>query len=84
MKPSDTSLVQRIPWTLVVFILALTIPWLGSRYDTFLATQISISALFAVSLNLLLGIQSRGGMFLELRGTAYSQPHIRFVVGYNF
>jgi branched-chain amino acid transport system permease protein len=55
MKPSDTSLVQRIPWTLVVFILALTIPWLGSRYDTFLATQISISALFAVSLNLLLG-----------------------------
>ena len=47
MKPSDTSLVQRIPWTLVVFILALTIPWLGSRYDTFLATQISISALFA-------------------------------------
>jgi branched-chain amino acid transport system permease protein len=34
---------------------ALTIPWLGSRYDTFLATQIAISALFAMSLNLLLG-----------------------------
>ena len=30
-------------------------PWLGSRYDTFLATQIAIYALFAVSLNLLLG-----------------------------
>ena len=55
MKPSATSLVQRIPWTLVVFALASTIPWFGSRYDTFLATQIAISALFAVSLNLLLG-----------------------------
>ena len=30
-------------------------PWLGSRYDTFLAAQIVIDALFAVSLNLLLG-----------------------------
>ena len=55
MKSSATSLVGRIPWTLVVFVLALTIPWVGSRYDTFLATQIAISALFAVSLNLLLG-----------------------------
>jgi len=55
MKPSATSLARRIPWTLVVFVLALTIPWVGSRYDTFLATQIAISALFAVSLNLLLG-----------------------------
>jgi branched-chain amino acid transport system permease protein len=53
MNPS--SLAGRIPWALVVFVLALTIPWVGSRYDTFLATQISISALFAVSLNLLLG-----------------------------
>ena len=55
MKPSATSPASRIPWTLVVFVVALTIPWIGSRYDTFLATQISISALFAVSLNLLLG-----------------------------
>jgi branched-chain amino acid transport system permease protein len=55
MKPSAASLVRRIPWTLVVFVAALTIPWVGSRYDTFLATQIAISALFAVSLNLLLG-----------------------------
>jgi branched-chain amino acid transport system permease protein len=53
MKPA--SFTRRIPWTLVVFVLALTIPWVGSRYDTFLATQIAISALFAVSLNLLLG-----------------------------
>ena len=35
--------------------MALIVPWLGSRYDTFLATQIAINALFAVSLNLLLG-----------------------------
>ena len=32
-----------------------TVPWIGSRYDTFLAAQIVIDALFAVSLNLLLG-----------------------------
>jgi branched-chain amino acid transport system permease protein len=45
----------RLPWTVVAFLVALFIPWLGSRYDTFLATQIAIDALFAVSLNLLLG-----------------------------
>ena len=55
-KASVTTLANRIPWTLVVFLAALTIPWVGSRYDTFLATQIAISALFAVSLNLLLGV----------------------------
>jgi branched-chain amino acid transport system permease protein len=46
---------RRVPWVLVVFVAALTIPWIGTRYDTFLATQIAINALFAVSLNLLLG-----------------------------
>jgi branched-chain amino acid transport system permease protein len=46
---------RRIPWTLVVFLIMATVPWLGSRYDTFLASQIAIDALFAVSLNLLLG-----------------------------
>jgi branched-chain amino acid transport system permease protein len=46
---------RRIPWTLVVFLLAVPLPWLGSRYDTFLGSQIAIDALFAVSLNLLLG-----------------------------
>jgi branched-chain amino acid transport system permease protein len=45
----------RIPWTLIVFLVLCTVPWLGSRYDTFLASQIVIDALFAVSLNLLLG-----------------------------
>jgi branched-chain amino acid transport system permease protein len=55
MMSRAASFARRIPWTLVVFVVALAIPWLGSRYDTFLATQIAISALFAVSLNLLLG-----------------------------
>ena len=48
-------LAGRIPWTLVLFLAAFAIPWFGSRYETFLATQIAINALFAVSLNLLLG-----------------------------
>ena len=50
------KLAGRIPWALIVFLLALAVPWLGSRYDTFLATQILIYALFATSLNLLLGV----------------------------
>jgi branched-chain amino acid transport system permease protein len=45
----------RVPWTLIVFLVMATVPWIGSRYDTFLAAQIVIDALFAVSLNLLLG-----------------------------
>ncbi len=48
-------LARSVPWTLLVFLVALWVPWLGSRYDTFLATQIAIDALFAASLNLLLG-----------------------------
>lgn len=44
-----------VPWTLIVFLIMATVPWIGSRYDTFLAGQIVIDALFAVSLNLLLG-----------------------------
>jgi branched-chain amino acid transport system permease protein len=55
MTRPSTPFSGRIPWTLVVFLLALPLPWLGSRYDTFLGTQIAIDALFAVSLNLLLG-----------------------------
>jgi len=46
----------RVPWTLIFFLLLLWVPWLGTRYDTFLATQIAIYALFALSLNLLLGV----------------------------
>ena len=48
-------MVRRVPWTLVIFLMLLPLPWVGSRYDTFLGTEIAIDALFAVSLNLLLG-----------------------------
>jgi branched-chain amino acid transport system permease protein len=51
----NRSLSSRIPWALVIFLLGLIIPWLGSRYYTFLATQIAILSLFTVSYNLLLG-----------------------------
>jgi branched-chain amino acid transport system permease protein len=50
-----TDVLRRLPWTLLVFLAALWVPWVGTRYDTFVATQIAIDALFAVSLNLLLG-----------------------------
>lgn len=41
---------------IVLFLLAAaSVPWLGSRFYTFLATDIAILALFATSLNLLLG-----------------------------
>jgi len=46
---------KRIPWTLVVFLAFLVVPWLGSRFYTFVATDIVILALFALSLNVLLG-----------------------------
>ncbi|MGH7040679.1 MAG: branched-chain amino acid ABC transporter permease [Acetobacteraceae bacterium] len=55
MTRPGTPLATRIPWTLIVFLALVWAPWLGSRYDTFLLTQIVIDALFAVSLNLLLG-----------------------------
>jgi branched-chain amino acid transport system permease protein len=45
----------QVPWTLIGFLVALSLPWIGSRYDTFLGTQIAIYSLFALSLNLLLG-----------------------------
>src|SRR5205823_7310043 len=45
----------RVPWTFLIFLAALILPWVGSRYDTFLGTQIAIYSLFALSLNLLLG-----------------------------
>jgi branched-chain amino acid transport system permease protein len=52
---SGGGALSRVPWTLVVFVAACAVPWIGSRYNTFLAEQIAIDALFAVSLNLLLG-----------------------------
>ncbi|HXH81900.1 MAG TPA: branched-chain amino acid ABC transporter permease [Candidatus Tectomicrobia bacterium] len=46
---------RRTPWGLVVVVAALFVPALGSRFYTFVATDVAILALFAVSLNLLLG-----------------------------
>jgi len=46
---------RRIPWALVVVVAALFVPAAGSRFYTFVATDVAILALFAVSLNLLLG-----------------------------
>jgi branched-chain amino acid transport system permease protein len=46
---------SRVPWTAVIFVAALFVPGLGSKFYTFLATDIVILGLFAVSLNLLLG-----------------------------
>ncbi|MGH7278466.1 MAG: branched-chain amino acid ABC transporter permease [Candidatus Rokuibacteriota bacterium] len=46
---------RRIPWFLLVVVAAFFVPALGSRFYTFVATDVAILALFAVSLNLLLG-----------------------------
>jgi branched-chain amino acid transport system permease protein len=46
---------RRIPWALLVFLAAFLVPAAGSRYYTFLANDIVIWALFATSLNLLVG-----------------------------
>src|SRR5213593_3677321 len=50
-----TSLTRKIPWALLVFVIALFVPAAGSRYYTFLANDVIIWALFATSLNLLVG-----------------------------
>jgi branched-chain amino acid transport system permease protein len=49
------TLARRTPWALAVAVAALFVPALGSRFYTFVATDVAIMALFAVSLNLLLG-----------------------------
>ena len=46
---------RRVPWALIVLAAAFCVPALGSRYHTFLANDIAIWALFATSLNLLVG-----------------------------
>jgi branched-chain amino acid transport system permease protein len=46
---------RRIPWALLILVAALLVPAGGSRFYTFVATDVAILALFAVSLNLLLG-----------------------------
>src|SRR5213083_3231918 len=46
---------KRVPWPLLVLVAALLVPALGSRFYTFLANDVIIWALFATSLNLLIG-----------------------------
>ena len=46
----------RLPWGIVVLVAAFCVPALGSRFYTFLANDIVIWALFATSLNLLVGV----------------------------
>ncbi len=49
------SLARRVPWGGLAVLAALAVPALGSRFYTFVATDVAILALFATSLNLLLG-----------------------------
>jgi branched-chain amino acid transport system permease protein len=46
---------RRIPWGLLVLLAMYFVPALGSRYYTFLANDVAIWALFATSLNVLVG-----------------------------
>ena len=46
---------SRIPWGWLIFIAAFFVPAVGSRFYTFLANDVAIWALFATSLNLLVG-----------------------------
>ena len=45
----------RRPWALLVLVAAFFVPAVGSRFYTFLANDVAIWALFATSLNLLVG-----------------------------
>jgi branched-chain amino acid transport system permease protein len=49
------SRLQRLPWALLVLLAAFFVPALGSRFYTFLVNDMVIWALFATSLNLLVG-----------------------------
>ncbi|HEY7206138.1 MAG TPA: branched-chain amino acid ABC transporter permease, partial [Methylomirabilota bacterium] len=46
---------RRFPWPLLVLAAAFLVPTVGSRFYTFLANDVVIWALFATSLNLLVG-----------------------------
>jgi branched-chain amino acid transport system permease protein len=48
-------MMRRVPWGLVVLALLFLVPAVGSRFYTFLANDVVIWALFATSLNLLVG-----------------------------
>jgi branched-chain amino acid transport system permease protein len=51
-----TSALTRVPWGPLVLLAAFLVPAVGSRFYTFLANDIVIWALFATSLNLLVGV----------------------------
>jgi len=46
---------RRVPWGVLVVMAALFVPALGSRFYTFVANDVAIMGLFAVSLNVLIG-----------------------------
>src|SRR5437867_2110850 len=46
---------RRIPWGLLVLLAIFSVPAVGTRFYTFLANDVAIWALFATSLNLLVG-----------------------------
>ncbi len=48
-------MMRRLPWAFLLLAAAFFVPALGSRYYTFLANDVAIWALFATSLNLLVG-----------------------------
>jgi branched-chain amino acid transport system permease protein len=49
------AMIRRVPWALIVFLAAFLVPSAGSRFYTFVANDVLIWALFATSLNLLVG-----------------------------
>jgi branched-chain amino acid transport system permease protein len=48
-------MIRSVPWGSVVLVAAFFVPALGSRFYTFLANDVAIWALFATSLNVLVG-----------------------------
>jgi branched-chain amino acid transport system permease protein len=50
-----TARLARLPWGLAALVVALFVPAMGSRFYTFVANDVAIWALFATSLNLLVG-----------------------------
>ena len=54
--PGTAAQVRRaLPWDVLLLAAALAVPAFGSRFYTFLANDVVIWALFATSLNLLVG-----------------------------
>ena len=72
----------RIPWTLIIFVLALGVPFLGSRFYTFLGTQIAAvigpnSAGKSTFFNLITGhlLPDTGRIMLNGRDITGIAPH---------